>query len=188
MSKLVMLDTNILFKFILIQEKVDIKESIPKDLKSCHQLMDKFYNRDFLNCTSDWNLLELRDVVYKYKLEKQLLLSGYHPTEFRNAQKNIKLKKEDMKSIEELINHFRTYSIRYTAPINTNYIDSLSVNNISMKDAMLLYEAQETPHCEAFITKDNILINKIKKLPFEFALPVYSIKGFLNAIPHPSNG
>ena len=182
MPKAIMLDTNILFRFILIQEKIDREEPIPDDSKSCHQLMEKFYNRDFLNCTSDWNLLELRDVVYKYKLEKQLLLSGYHFMEFRNAQKNIELPKEDIKSIEKLINHFRIYSIRYTTPINTDYIDSLSNQNISMGDAMLLYEAQKTAHCEAFITRDRMLIKKINKLPFEFGLPVNHLSTFLKEL------
>ena len=88
-----MFDTCVWERFMLSQEKA-IKDSplIPEDLKTCKNIFKimKLRNRPFKIFTSEFNILELRDQIWKLICDKRLYEYGYLPIEFYKGRNQLR--------------------------------------------------------------------------------------------------
>ena len=180
MSK-VMLDINILVKFAFIYQKLIKGTAIPKALKKFKELLDLYERAEFKNVMSEWNRLELRDVLMRLKLAEIYFLSGYSTNEFHDARdEGIKLKRESIDGVNEIVFDIWKFSFKTTKDMKMKKIQRLTKMGYSTFDMVLLHQA-ELSECDYFVTQDGKL-RQNEELDENFKVKICSVKEFLEKI------
>lgn len=173
----VMLDTNILIKFAFIYNKIDKGAKIPKNFKNFKDLLDKFISTQLINVMSDWNKLELRDVLMKLKLAEIFFMSGFSVDEFRDAkEEKIELSQEDINSVNQIVFDIWKFCERNTKKMSSRRIEKLTKKGYSSYDIILIYQA-ELNNCDLFVTNDKPLYSS-EELKQEFKIEICNANQF----------
>ena len=163
MEDFVMFDTCIWERFMLADEKLKKKSPIiPNDLKTCAEIFEIIQNKKlpFKIYTSDFNIIELRDQIWKMVCDKKLYDLGYLPTEFaegrsqlkrQNDKELIKTVKEKVEGLLVLTNKHKTYQIDF------NFIRQHCEEGMTCFDAILVDQANQHK-CKYLVTSDGPLV------------------------------
>jgi hypothetical protein len=167
----VMLDTNILVKFAFIYYKEYKKKEIPSYLKKFKELLRLYEKAKFFNIMSNWNKLELRDVLMKLKIAEICFSNGFSVDEFKNAEEEgISLNEKEIKGVNQIVFDIWKFSQRETKDMNMRKIERLTKKGFSHMDMVLLYQA-ELNKCDYFVTEDKGLrFNKELKKEFDIKI------------------
>ena len=160
-----MLDTNILIDFFLI----DLKEEgiTTERLKKSAQIREKHLKGKFINVYSIYNIWEFKNQLTKLFLQRKFIKQGYSLDEFSEAKKEIFLSKEELLEIDKITTEMFEGSLFIELEIRLETVDDMINEGVSFFDTILLYHVNFFEQCKYFVTRDNILINKIKNLPFK---------------------
>ncbi len=153
-----MLDTNLLVDFLLIQWKEDNKAKLPKLLEKSKELKDAYLENKFVNYASEWNLLELRDVIEKITEEKKLIEYGYAIHEFSEGRKELGLTAEEIATIEKSVETISKKTTVKTEEMDLNVLRKLTNLGVSTFDCIHLMQANQIRECNYFVTRDSRLI------------------------------
>lgn len=177
-----MLDTNILVNFVLVAWKLDKKQPIPQHLKKSEDLLARYELNQFENVMSDWNTFELRDEIFKLRLNQKLVESGYSSTEFSMARRDISLTQEEKDGVNEIVKDLWTYAIKETKDIDMRLIKPWTKKGFTFMDLILIYQACLN-ECQYFVTRDEALIKARNNLKPEFPIKIISIDEFVSKLP-----
>ncbi len=158
----IMLDTNILVDFLLIEWKIKGKQPIHKALKKSEIIYRALLNKKIENFVTQWNLLEYRDAVAKLVTERKLIENGYSLQEFNEGRKLLPITSKEMLVINKAIEDIKNISIYHKGDMPENglkLIEKICKKGISLLDAIHLLYSYVIKDCEYFVTRDNILYN-----------------------------
>jgi len=177
----VMLDTNILLDFFLIDQKKNKK--IHNRLKNSSKIREEHLKGNFVNVYSKYNLWEFQDVLSKLFIERKFIDWGYSLPEFNEAKKEIFLLKEELIDVKKVSDEMFEGSIKIELEIRDDMIEKMINEGISFFDTILLYYAYMFENCKYFITRDKVLIKKLEKISFKIPkIEVLTISQFLNLL------
>jgi predicted nucleic-acid-binding protein len=186
-SMRIMLDTNILVKFTFIYYKEDKNIKIPKSLRKFLSILTDFEFNKFRNVMTMWNRFELRDVLMRLKLAEKNFMSGFSIDEFRDAEEDIQLSKEELEGINLIITNFLIHSewVNSTKEMDLEKIERLTKKDFSHMDIILLHQA-ELNNCDYFVTNDKKLWSN-KELKEYFKVKVCNVNEFKDKLKQASN-
>lgn len=172
----VMLDTNVLVKFAFVLYKIYKNTKIQSNLIRYKFVLEKLEGAKFFNIMSDWNKLELRDVLLKLKLAENYFMSGFTVNEFKDAEEEIKLSKEDQDSVNLVVFNIWKFCEKNTENIDMRKIEHWTKKDYSSMDIILIHQA-ELNKCDYFVTNDRKLFNS-KELSKAFNVKILPLKDF----------
>ena len=155
------LDTNMLVDQSLASTREE--EYWTKRLRNAVKILELFTNEEINLIVSEWNLLEYQTVMQDIWLEKKLTELGYHAREFREANRSVKLTKDELKDVKDIVDIIRNDSEVETHEIEFNFVQKLADIGVELMDAVLIFQAMKS-NCKYFVTRDDALYNKIKNL------------------------
>ncbi|NCO97068.1 MAG: hypothetical protein COY38_03020 [Candidatus Aenigmarchaeota archaeon CG_4_10_14_0_8_um_filter_37_24] len=180
MALTIIFDTNIYLDFLLIEDKKDSKESIPKYLKQSNDIYDLIPKRKFKVIHSIWNEFELRDQISKLNLERKFIMHGFSVPEFGKAKEIIVLNENDKNAIDDAALSLLEISKHEEVELNMNEILKMVRKGLSFMDSILVFQAEYNKNCDYLVTRDNTLRKQVNE--FKFSEKVIGGKTFLSKI------